>query len=558
MSISLDWKHARSEVTRRLVEAAEGLHEPALVVVGDLSGIQQFIYAVAQPEATGHRTAVRLRARSLQLSTLCYSFCHHLCHRHGLDPACMLSVSGGNFIQLLPASSAQDGLLDDFLHQAEAWLWSRTWGELCLHVGVSEPLDDLSTGGWEALQEAYTDLHRRRLQSWSQTAFTTTELPHGGRYVPPLFVAQHHDDECSSCRRLPVAAGDTLCTMCTSQTEWGHRIVRGRLGGLAVKLTRGLHPSALEVFDGYILEADADDDGAHAVCTYAPTYEDVSAVPLPDEGVTSQSTATFEAIAAQATGAAKLAVLAIDADNMGWVMSQRYGGLHDNLTLSRTLNEFFGEHLVRRFVAQPPHCYLLYSGGDDIVLAGPWDRVIALACSLEAEFQAAFEPIRQTLGLPTPLTISGGIAIDAPTTPISDFAHSAHQHLQQAKDAGNPRGNRVQIGAIGCSWDTCRTLVEVARELHRRTELPATDDESISPSFVHQLYQVMELCDQWVRDGRPEGLRYKGLLVASMRRHEVPGAVEAMLSQHLMHAGKDTAAAFRLCLDWVSLAGRER
>ena len=65
-------------VCRRLSEAREARGDQAILLVGDLSGIQQFIYAVAQPESAEAGIARRLRARSLQLTALSQSVCHHL------------------------------------------------------------------------------------------------------------------------------------------------------------------------------------------------------------------------------------------------------------------------------------------------------------------------------------------------------------------------------------------------------------------------------------------------------------------------------------------------
>ena len=545
--MAADWTSLRENAEADIALALQHCGDAAVVVIGDLSGIQRFIYAVAGPDSSGGGIARRLRARSIQLSALSFSFALNAVEGAGVGRECILTTSGGNFMLLLPAASFNSS---DFRRRAEQWLWSRTWGELWLNLGVSSPFKPELAGLPSALAEASVDLAARKATPWTEIVAGNTPS-YGGAYESPVFNVAY-DAECRSCHKLPVTAPNAeLCPMCQAQNTLARKVVRAA-GSVGTPMRLG--PSGdLEVFGGRI--GVATDGGEFTVDTFAPTYAEIGLPPGEDEEET--HTADFDALAAAALGADKIAVLAVDVDNLGLLMSDQGRPFADTLALSRVLSEFFGARLLQRHVMAFPPCYLFYAGGDDVMLLGPWDRVLALACELREDFQGVFEPLRARLGLARPLTISAGVAIDAPHTPISDIAASAHGYLEDAKDAGDPRGDRIKIGGVCCGWETCAELLEFARELSRRTELPAgADTGHVSRGFVHSLYDIMDLCDQWLEHGVPEGLRYKGLLVGAMERNKIPVDVRDMLGRLVLSGSRETTRAFRLCLDWVSLAGR--
>ena len=67
------------------------------LVVGDLRGIQRFIYDVY-----GEGTAKQLRARSLTVEIWCDRLAAHICRQVGIPEACRVYATGGKFLLLLP------------------------------------------------------------------------------------------------------------------------------------------------------------------------------------------------------------------------------------------------------------------------------------------------------------------------------------------------------------------------------------------------------------------------------------------------------------------------
>jgi CRISPR/Cas system-associated protein Cas10 (large subunit of type III CRISPR-Cas system) len=105
---------------------------------------------------------------------------------------------------------------------------------------------------------------------------------------------------------------------------------------------------------------------------------------------TSGKVLTFEQIANAAKGDNLLGVLKADADNVG-VKVGEIARQDPNLGLLRRfsfdLDHFFGDQ-VQRYLNEPrwQAIYTIYSGGDDLLLVGPWDVVLDFAGTVQQAF----------------------------------------------------------------------------------------------------------------------------------------------------------------------------
>ncbi len=85
--------------------------------------------------------------------------------------------------------------------------------------------------------------------------------------------------------------------------------------------------------------------------------------------------------------------------------------------------------------------YVLYAGGDDLLLVGPWDAVMGLAGALRKDFA------RYVCGNPN-VTLSAGLVLVKPRYPVHRFAKAADEALEQAK---NER-DRISIFRQSVPW----------------------------------------------------------------------------------------------------------
>src|SRR5690606_38509678 len=133
--------------------------------------------------------------------------------------------------------------------------------------------------------------------------------------------------------------------------------------------------------------------------------------------------ASFNDIGPMAEGDDKIAVLKMDIDNLGTIFSTGFQDKNKSMartsTLSRMIDLFFCgyinkicEDLYNEYIEENTDraieldnlFYINFSGGDDLVIIGPWDWTITLARRIKEELSrfACYNPN---------VTISGGIYI---------------------------------------------------------------------------------------------------------------------------------------------------
>ena len=151
---------------------------------------------------------------------------------------------------------------------------------------------------------------------------------------------------------------------------------------------------------------------------------------------------TFEKLAEQAKGVERIGILRADVDNLGTTFvyglqrpdgDDKYVTLSRTSTLSRQLSLFFKcyiNEILRKGTADnfggsgERKAVIVYSGGDDVFLAGAWNDVIA-----------AFMDIRNALEKFTQgtLTISGGVGIYDAKYPLNVMAKEVERLEDRSK-----------------------------------------------------------------------------------------------------------------------------
>jgi CRISPR-associated protein Csm1 len=243
-----------------------------LLIQGDISGVQDYIYTVANVGPGG--VAKRLRARSFFITALTEVVAHRL--RQELVPGYTLPIAaqifggGGQFVLLAPDLPPVRENLIHIRRQVNRWLWDEFQGDLAL---VAEYLpvrqgDLLIEGGnicraLDTLKRLVEAAKLRRLgdllqdeHEWVEEAFKWEAKP-------------YPNGDCPSCERLPARAGegapvdDRLCPRCYRDRVLSEQIVGARYiayykgaeppvaeKGADSKDARRLQHSTLTLFEG--------------------------------------------------------------------------------------------------------------------------------------------------------------------------------------------------------------------------------------------------------------------------------------------------------------------
>ena len=255
-----------------LYRALGGAGRTFLLVKADISGVQDYIYTVANVGPGG--VAKRLRARSFFVTALTETVSHRLLEElvpgYRLPVAAKIMAGGGQFVLLAPNLHAVHQRLAAIERDVNQWLWDEFQGDLAVVFGtttagqkhlavkpgqartVCDVLDELERNTRAAKDRRLGSILRDGEGSWDESAFKweAKPYPHG---------------DCPSCTHLPARAGEEaqvdqrLCARCHQDRLLSERIVEARYvayfqGAVPIAVDQRwqgwLNRSTLTLFDG--------------------------------------------------------------------------------------------------------------------------------------------------------------------------------------------------------------------------------------------------------------------------------------------------------------------
>jgi len=134
------YDHARSAAALAIslydtLQEDAGDDRPFLLIEGDVSGVQQFIYNPAfNGQELQDRIARRLRGRSFYLNLLLKTIADWLIEELGLYSVNILWASGGHFLIVAPNTEKTRGKLKDSVRKTQRWTWREFRGALGLVI----------------------------------------------------------------------------------------------------------------------------------------------------------------------------------------------------------------------------------------------------------------------------------------------------------------------------------------------------------------------------------------------------------------------------------------
>jgi len=508
-------RQGREQVTR---EDQELLDKPlALLVGGDISGIQDFIYTISSKGA-----ARALRGRSFYLQLLTEAVLRFVLHKLELPYTNVIYSGGGHFYLLAPMSAA--GALPAIQAEVTRRLLEHHGTALYLALGsAAVPASGFALGQFPAHWEA---MHRNLSRAKQQRYTELGDEMHTRVFAVPE-KGGNPDATCSVCSQddRPVSKWDEqetqerICSLCRSfvedlgrelphtrylllawedpvWTEKGNALDALRAFGMQVHLLRGADwPQTAPTRRVSLWALDDPGNGWPGPVRAARWLGySVNQIPVDKKG----QPVTFDDLQKKCnSGFQRLGVLRMDVDNLGEVFSQGLGAkasLSRLSALSSQLSLFF-EGWLKRLIEKDSRgelVYAVYAGGDDLFLLGPWDIMPALALEIADEFARYSSHPR--------LTLSGGQA----------FIHGKYPIYQAAEDAGEAEAQakkhpgKAAFSFLGqvWGWDDFRQMQETKDTLVRVVQ--GTDEAAGGPkSLLNVLRQFTQMQTQ-VREKHAE------------------------------------------------------
>lgn len=442
-----------------------------LLVSGDISGIQDFIYTI--PSKGALKT---LRGRSLYIDLLLEEFIDEYLEQIGLSRANVLYSGGGHFYILAPNIEDIKKSIDKLQAKMNRWLMENIGINLYLAIGTAEcSANNLMKS--EAQGNLFAIVNKK-LKDDKTIRYSKDE-----DFLEHIFNVEKEKDtakkECNICHNLVDklwkynSDEEIACEFCLNLYKLGQDILTQDLvfviseekidGGIKIfGKDKDLYMYAvniedIDMFKGKILRIYSKNNLLENDLAIRLYLADYSAKNENDEVM------TFDDLAKSSCkidkGIKRLGVLRLDVDDLGIAFSSgfvsdkdkiednlRYATLSRYADLSKDISMFFkvainkicaGDligcvdfeekafNILGIAKAQKRKVNIIYAGGDDLFLVGAWDEVLEVAIDINRAFK------QFTNGR---LTLSAGMAMFSPTYPISKMAEIAGLLVQMSKN----------------------------------------------------------------------------------------------------------------------------
>lgn len=464
------------------------------LVVGDFSGIQNYVFSVANVNKKG--VAKRLRARSFYVDVAVSAIAQDIIYRFGLTQNHILMLTGGKFYLLLPNTEDSDKLLETIENEMEESFLSLFKGQIAIHLAWIT----MGADGLEYYSQSVTEI-MRVLGEKKAMAFHHS-LTDGDGWIEDKFslykeLAGKH--VCGSCQRELTDRDQEYCPNCAMQTEIGGRLPRTRY----ISYYRGEREGAYHIYGNYWigLWPEFRKDEAFLI-------EQINGSSLPEQAkgapvkirymanhipvdAADGDVMTFNDMAEVSRGTKRLAVLKADVDTLGYIFAdglrtgkRHFGTISRVNTMSRFLEIFFSGY-VNQLISQREeyrNVYSVFSGGDDLFLIGPWDVIPKLAVEIHKDFRnfAAQNPA---------LTISAAVSVFQPREHIANMAELSEQSLKEVKNKTIKELYPEKPGRDGVSflgqlfgWEDLRKQLDIGEMLAGLLE-----DKQVSTGIIRRI-----------------------------------------------------------------------
>jgi CRISPR-associated protein Csm1 len=413
-----------------------------------------------------------------------------------LTPANLIMSSGGKFYILIPNIPGANDKLEHTRKAVDDWFCNNLHGALSLNLAWVSFGED----GFRYFGEVVR-LSGDRLNIEKQNRFRTV-LTAGKKWQPDKFLMPPFPagfSLCPSCRLFAsIDGGD--CRNCASDRTWGRKLRETKL--IAIYDNPSLGQRELAGYSVSLLqnEGEIKDKPVQVIGVNSPDTRSLTRFPASFRyfvnyvPVEKGEALDFGEIAENSTGRKYLAFLKADVDNLGKTFAF---GLKDRdsvsrlTTLSRQLDLFFTgwvEHLLEKDFKD---CYSVFSGGDDLFIVGPWNRILDFASILRRNFG-------EYTGNNPKLTLSAGVVIAPSSYPISTAAVDAEDAVELSKQGEK---NRITLLGHTLTWNDWW-------QIEKQWQLLKT--EPVTSALLYSLLEYGKMWQAWDRGkGDVMGLRFQ-------------------------------------------------
>lgn len=528
--------------------------EKFVLIGGDLSGIQKFIFEIEQTNPK--KLSKTLRGRSIYLSLLTEAVYLKIIKELDLSLTCKFIDAGGRFILLAPNSDEIIEKLKELEKEINKWFLKKFLGKLSLNIDYSVKLSGedfkLSYIPKKISELNYNLEIKKKKSTYPNIVINSSDI------FDKVYEDLQKNKACSFCGIYPNKE-EERCEICLDAERIGDEINKRnfimfsnsndsiKIMDIGIKFV-----DEIEIDKGAYLVKKISDikvDKIGYLNSHLRKYyhcynkNDIAITDKDDikklkelrenksvnlclfckelcerderiENIKNESILSFQCIATSTLknndgkGVDHLGVLKADVDYLGVILSKGVENLSVSRlsSISRMLNFFFTYNLNEIIKNNFKMIYTVYAGGDDLLLIGPWEELINFSIKLQNDF---IEYVSKNKNI----TISAGISFFRPKTSVKFAVEEVERNLEKSKNSGK---DRLTIFGTTVEWEKINKLVEfkdfLAEEIKK-------EDSKINTSFLYRLLKYHNMFLDAEYKNRIEGLKFHSLASYDIRRN---------------------------------------
>ncbi|QCX34074.1 type III-A CRISPR-associated protein Cas10/Csm1 [Caloramator sp. E03] len=458
------------------------------LIKGDISGIQSFLYNIDMDGAVKS-----LKGRSFYLSYILDIIARYIVEKEGLTLSNILYCGGGHFYILAPEKSLKN--IDKYREKVEKVFLKAHGIDVtvllsCVKFEVSKLADsDFS----EVFEKSGIELEKLKNKKFSKVL--------NNEFFKP--VNQNHN-VCPNCGRI---LKNDRCSFCESFNTLADKLNKSKYFNICkTDEYNGDIKTVDDIFKAFgfeLLFSDYINKKAFAINKEDADFKNnmgyiktAKYVYMGDDN----KIANITQVADLSKGIKKWGLLRGDVDNLGRIFSDGLKGKTKKesnksiariSTLSTELEIFFGYFLEEKIKNNYNACTVVYSGGDDFFILGPWNMLPDVAKSIRDEF-SLFSGGNENL------TISMAIEI-APDDkfPVYKVAQTCGESLDRAKEYKRYGYTKNSLSLFGkvIGWEEFDKLKEV------KDTLSVILQKGVTRNLLNILYCA---CEQYKKSKEKE------------------------------------------------------
>ncbi|MDR0912827.1 MAG: type III-A CRISPR-associated protein Cas10/Csm1 [Methanobrevibacter sp.] len=586
------WHEKQGNAIIKNGESSKNQDNLYLLIGGDISGIQKFIFKISSPDNAQKGMSKRLRGRSLYLSLLTRAISEKIIKDLKLTSANILFCGGGRFTIIAQNTEDVKNKLDKLKLKLNTFFIEDFNAELYMALSYlpcsDEDLEDFALLNEKLLY--YLSIDKKH--KFSDYIKNTNNIE---KFFNEKEDTHHKEEDfCPVCGELKKNKDDDFCLKCQNHRRLAQDSSNAEymVKCFSKEKDKEFNFFESELSVGFIFKTKLT---VGDIKKYDEKYESVEVIKLNDsnfldiikdtnEKFTNVSFSFdvlgnniplvdidnktipfyFEHLAKLSKGSDKLGVLKMDVDNLGLIFSLGLDYLKDkndnktkaisNISRTSTLSFYLDlfvsgfineisknkEYMVYKYDDLCDECkenlkdlrveklifdenenerfeveiycddnkkpcskcvkngistiYIDYSGGDDLLVIGPYDNIIKFAGELREKFK------KWTSNNPD-ITISAGINIVSPKFPIGKAVQGAESLLKRSKNYGR---NRVTVFNETVEWENNGSYKDFHDLMKFSEDLEyLISKEIISTGFV---YSMLQLWYKYFQKGTQESI----------------------------------------------------